>query len=176
MFLQRRFIEISNLTKMKKLNYVLILLLFLPMLSCKKKYTLDGSIDNSDFIGKWVLPLGTGHDIYEIKENGKIIHTVAYYDNNSPDRDGSTSDKKGIIQIEGDRIFIEYRFLMQENKINELQVIQAPTSHETTFTIGNNGSTTVEGTAFIEVHYLNSKSPVGGYSSGEGDIYYKVEE
>jgi len=161
---------------MKKLNYVLILLLFLSMLSCKKKYTLDGSIDNSDFIGKWVLPLGTGHDIYEIKENGKIIHTIVRYDNNSPDRDGSSSDKKGIIQIEGDRIFIEYRFLMQENKINELQVIQAPTSHDTTFTIGNNGNTTVEGTAFIELHYLNSKSPVGGYSAGEGDIYYKMEE
>ncbi|MBT6439667.1 MAG: hypothetical protein HOK72_08155, partial [Flavobacteriales bacterium] len=51
---------------MKKLHYLFIVLLFLPTLSCKKKYTLDGSIDNSDFIGKWVLPLGTGHDIYEI--------------------------------------------------------------------------------------------------------------
>ena len=123
-----------------------------------------------------VLPLGTAHDIFEIKENGKIIHTVAYYDNNSPDRDGRTSDKKGRVQIEGDRIFIEYRFLMQENKINELQVIQAPTSHDTTFTIGSNGNTTVKGTAFIELHYLNSKSPVDGYSAGEGDIYYKMEE
>ncbi len=161
---------------MKKLNYVLILLLFLPMLSCKKKYTLDGSIDNSDFIGKWVWPLGTGHHALEITEKGKVIYTVASYDNNSPDRDGRTSEKKGRVQIEGDQILLEYRFLMQENNINELQVIQAPTSHDTTFTIGNNGNTTVKGTAFIEVHYLNSKSPVGGYSAGEGDIYYKMKE
>ena len=161
---------------MKKLHYLFIVLLFLPMLSCKKKYTLDGSIDNPDFIGKWVWPLGTAHDIFEIKENGNIIYTYVTYDNNSPDQEGSTSKEKGRIQIEGDKILLEYRYLMQENNINELQVIQAPTSHDTTFTIGNNGSTTVEGTAFIELHYLNSKSPVGGYSSGEGDIYYKVEE
>ena len=109
---------------MKKLHYLFILLLFLPTLSCKKKYALDGSIDNSDFIGKWVLPLGTAHDIFEIKENGNIIYTYVTYDNNSPDRDGSTSKEKGRIQIEGDKMLLEYRFLMKENSIREKFIIK----------------------------------------------------
>ena len=96
---------------MKKLHYLFIVLLFLPTLSCKKKYTLDGSIDNSDFIGKWVLPLGTAHDIFEIKENGNIIYTYVTYDNNSPDQEGSTSKEKGRIQIEEDKMFTK-EFLM----------------------------------------------------------------
>jgi hypothetical protein len=175
MFLQRRFIEISNLTKMKKLHYLFILLLFLPTLSCKKKYALDGSIDNSDFIGKWVLPLGTGHDIYEIKENGKIIHTVAYYDNNSPDRDGSSSDKKGRVQIEGDKMLLEYRFLMQENLMHEFFIIQHPTNFDTTITTGeNNQDVITSGSYFEMIGIINSENP--DYVVGEGYVYYKMQE
>ena len=175
MFLQRRFIEISNLTKMKKLHYLFILLLFLPTLSCKKKYTLDGSIDNSDFIGKWVLPLGTGHDVYEIKENGKIIHTIVSYDNNSPDRDGSSSDKKGRVQIEGDKMLLEYRFLMQENLMHEFFIIQHPTNFDTTITTGeNNQDVITSGSYFEMIGIINSENP--GYVAGDGYVYYKMQE
>ncbi|MBT6439829.1 MAG: hypothetical protein HOB26_06330 [Flavobacteriales bacterium] len=160
---------------MKNLHYLFIVLLFLPMLSCKKKYTLDGSIDNSDFIGKWVLPLGTGHDIYEIKENGKIIHTVATYDNNSPDRDGSTSDKKGKIQIEGDKMLLEYRFLMQENLMHEFFIIQHPTNFDTTITTGeNNQDVITSGSYFEMIGIINSENP--GYVAGDGYVYYKMQE
>ena len=160
---------------MKKLHYLFIVLLFLPTLSCKKKYTLDGSIDNSDFIGKWVRPLGTAHDIFEIKENGNIIYTYVTYDNNSPDRDGSTSKEKGRIQIEGDKMLLEYRFLMQENSIREKFIIQHPTNFDTIITIGeNNQDVITSGSYFEMIGIINSENP--GYVAGDGYVYYKMQE
>ena len=122
---------------MKTLDYISLILL-VTLISCNKKYTLDGSIDNPGFIGEWVLPRSTANIIYVITEKGKLVHMTSRYDEH-PSEPGAESKKKGRIQIEGHRMFMEYRYLLQENSLVELQIIQEPTNVDTTFTLGNKG-------------------------------------